>query len=475
MWQVNGSSTAQPGALTFGAGGFQGARGCAAGEAFFVENVVEELDAPGEWHYSPATGQLLLWHNASSGTPPPPATPGLPGTGVEAPLARVLLNLTGTAAAPVRNVSLLGLGFRDSRYTYLDPHGVPSGGDWALARSAALYAEGTVGLAVEGCAFWRLDGNGLLAYGFHRGLRVARNEFAWLGGSAVALWGRTTGAGAVGVPEDGPDGTAMEQPWGTAVDSNLFRELGIYQKQSAAVFQAKAGASAVTRNVAFNLPRAAFLLNDGLGGGSVVHGNAAFNTCRESGPPADHGPVNLWDRVAYTWLDGAGQPTSTKQTDAVTRNLLLGNYFTSTAVDSDDGTRFLNVTDNVLVGGTLGAKQPFGGARLLFARNLHAFVGLGYHLYHPPDAGWAFVNATLVQGSDGSYGVNTVCSGAGQTTLGGSVVATPRGNVTECGQPLLAWQAASGMDRGSVAAQWPGYGELVGQAWERLAPVLQGQ
>jgi hypothetical protein len=487
MYQVNGSDSGSPGLVTlsFGGGGFQGARGSAVGEAFYVENVAEELDAPGEWYYSRATGVLYLWHNASSGTPPPPCQPNTPGTGVEAPLARVLVNITGTPAAPVRNVTLQGIGLRDSRYTFMDAHAVPSGGDWALARSAALYAEGTEGLVVAGCAFSRLDGSALMAYGHHRGLRVEGCEFSWVGESGVVLWGETAGAEGAGVAGDGPDGTAMRQPWGSALEGNLFRELGIYEKQSAAVFQAKAGATRMARNIAFNLPRAAFLVNDGFGGGTVVWGNVAFNTCRETGPPADHGPVNFWDRQAYFWMDrgggwvdgggmdGRGTPTSTKQPDLVARNLLIGNYWTSTVVDGDDGTRFLSVTDNVLVGGTLGAKQPFAGAQLLFARNLHAYVGLGYHLYHPPDAGWAFVNATLVQLSDGDYGQKTVCGVGGQgTSLGGSLVATPGANVTECGMGLQAWQRESGMDAGTRAALWPSNEELAAAAWALLAPVL---
>jgi hypothetical protein len=471
MFQVNGTSHSAA-ALTFGGGGFQGARGCASGEAFFLENVAEELDAPGEWFYDVASGLLHLWHNASSGTPPPSAVQGVPGTGVELPLARTIVNISGSAAAPVANVSFLGIGFRDSRYTFMDPHAVPSGGDWALARSAALYAEGTTDLLVDACSFSRLDGTAFMAFGFHRGLRVTRSEFSWIGETAVALWGSTTGAASVGVPEDGPDGTAMQQPWGSVVDSNLFRELGIFEKQSSAVFQAKAGASSISRNLAFNMPRAAFLLNDGFGGGSAVYGNVAFNTCRETGPPPDHGPINFWDRMAYTWLDSSGHPTSTKEVDSVARNMLIGNYWTSTPIDSDDGSRFLSVTDNVMVGGTMGAKQPFAGAQLLFARNLHAYVGIGYHLFHPPDAGWALQNSTVVQLSDGDYGVKTVCSGPGATSLGSNLVATPHANVTECGLPLAAWQRQSSMDKGSQAAQWPSNEQLAAVAWALLAPVL---
>ena len=538
-FSVAGTAPGNTSVYLFGSGGFQGGRGSATGAEFFVEGVLEELDAPGEgdmrmrgahavnatcreragvrtctptrlgcahirpsllageWHYDPSTQRLWLWHNASSGTPPPRATPGVAGTGVEVPLARVLVNLTGPAGAPVQGVSFEGIGFRDARSTTMDAHAVPSGGDWALQRSAArecvpcggadmaggpprptprlpaaVYLEGTNGTAVDGCAFLRVDGNALLAYGFHRGLRVTQSEFAWTGDTCVALWGETTGAAGVGIPGDGPDGSAGTQPVGSLVDANWFHEMGIYEKQSAAVFQAKARATAVTRNVAHNGPRAGILLNDGFGGGSAVYGNALFNLCRES-QPADHGPVNFWDRQAYEWLDDAGALTSTKATDTVERNLIVGNYWTSTPVDTDDGTRFVAVTDNAVFGGTLAAKQPFAGAQLEFARNLYAYVGLGYHLYHPPDAGWAFANTTLVQNVDGNYGVNTVCTGPLATTLGGNTIASPTANVTECGMPLAEW-VAQGHDAGSHAEVWPADAALIAAAQALLAPVLSG-
>ena len=38
---------------------------------------------------------------------------------------------------PAKDITLRGLGFRDARKTYMDPWGVPSGGDWALHRGGA--------------------------------------------------------------------------------------------------------------------------------------------------------------------------------------------------------------------------------------------------------------------------------------------------------------------------------------------------
>ena len=46
-------------------GGFQECRGSTHGGAFFIENVFEELDAPGEYFYDKATKQLYLYPNGT--------------------------------------------------------------------------------------------------------------------------------------------------------------------------------------------------------------------------------------------------------------------------------------------------------------------------------------------------------------------------------------------------------------------------
>ena len=54
----------------------------------------------------------------------------------------------------------------------------------------------------------------------------------------------------------GWDGRAGHQPRRTLIAQNLIHELGIWEKQSAALFQAKACETTFERNVAFNGPRA---------------------------------------------------------------------------------------------------------------------------------------------------------------------------------------------------------------------------
>lgn len=234
--------------FTFSAGGFQGSRGEDSGEDTYIENVFEELDAPSEWFFDGTT--LYLFYNATPGTPPPSDgsihfTP--PGN-------KHLFNITGTQANPVRDVSIIGLGLRDTAYTYMDPHGIPSGGDWTLERSAVVFLEGTERVRLSGCVFERVDGNAVLLSAYNRNASITMNEFSWIGATAVALWGNTesTPGADSALPEGyGADGTAGNQPRHTVVAYNLCRELGVWEKQSSCYTQFKSAQNHVYRNIFF--------------------------------------------------------------------------------------------------------------------------------------------------------------------------------------------------------------------------------
>ena len=94
----------------------------------------------------------------------------------------------------------------------------------------------------------------------------------------------------------GFDATGGDFPRHTTISHNVVREMGLFEKQSSAWFQAKAMQTMIVGNLFFNGPRAGINFNDGFGGGNNISGNALFNFCRDSG---DHGPFNSWDRQMF--------------------------------------------------------------------------------------------------------------------------------------------------------------------------------
>jgi hypothetical protein len=114
----------------------------------------------------------------------------------------------------------------------MDPHGLPSGGDWALQKQGAITMTATEGVNISDNLFTRLDGNAIFIGGYHRDLAITNNEFSFIGDSAMAAWGETSSNlnanGSVSLPyKVGPDGRGGEQPRGTKVIGNVAREIGV--------------------------------------------------------------------------------------------------------------------------------------------------------------------------------------------------------------------------------------------------------
>jgi hypothetical protein len=121
--------------------------------------VFEELDIGSEWFFERTERKLYLFWNGTAGTPPPPSIQFV------ATHLKRLITIIGTKATPVQGVTIRGIGIRDAAATFMDPWGVPSGGDWALHRGGAVFIEGTEGTVVQGNLFKRVDGNALFISG----------------------------------------------------------------------------------------------------------------------------------------------------------------------------------------------------------------------------------------------------------------------------------------------------------------------
>ena len=342
--------------LRWSYGGFQEARGCDYGGEWYVENIFEELDSPGEWFLDYGTHKLYLYPNSTLPTE-------VVGTNLN-----VLVSIKGSQTNPVQNIAISDITFAHTATTFLSDYEVPSGGDWAVHREAALVVEGAEGVNVSNCLFYSPGGNGLLLNNYVRDAVIEGNEFVWVGDNAIV---------AVGSAElmDGTDGN---QPRGTKVIGNLVHEVGVFGKQVCAYVQSLACETNLTGNVFFNGPRAGINFNDGFGGGNVVKNNLLFNFVRET---HDHGPINSWDRQPYLTEVLDGKTMSLTQAESIiTQNLIVGNYHSFWPIDHDDGSCYYTDTHNVIAYG--GAKNYLGHSKVT-SNNIFIYPG-GLDAYPNP-------------------------------------------------------------------------------------------
>ena len=336
-------------------GGWQEARGGAIGaqytapefnNSYFVENIKEELDSPGEWFLDLDEGNLYLI--------PPGTGPGAahvhPGSFELVPVhsPRVVSLLGNGSDAPLRHITLANLTIAHAAITFLEPYEVPSGGDWAVHRGAAVFVDGATEVDIVGNHFNQVDGNGVFLSRFVRNASVLRNAFTDVGDTAILV------VGASGRHRTNQvDNT--DYPAFNLVAENYVGIVGIWAKQSAAYFKSVTRANQLLNNVFHDGPRSGINFNDGAMGGEVMTGNLLLNYVKESN---DHGPFNSWDRQPYVYSvdDDVNVLSISPQTHVISHNLIFninfrGSSCGSIALDHDDESSQYDDNNNVLVFG----------------------------------------------------------------------------------------------------------------------------
>ncbi|MGL4552016.1 MAG: signaling protein, partial [Gemmataceae bacterium] len=146
----------------------------------FVENVFEELDAPGEWFHDARTNTLYYL---------PPAGVDVSTAVVEVAGLRHLVEFRGSRAAPVRNVTLRGFVFRHAARTFMDTKEPLLRSDWTVYRGGAVLFDGAEDCALIGCEVDQPGGNGVFVSGYNRRVAVRGCDVHDTGASGVAFVG----------------------------------------------------------------------------------------------------------------------------------------------------------------------------------------------------------------------------------------------------------------------------------------------
>ena len=343
----------------------------------FVENIFEELDAPGEWFHNAKNNTLYFY---------PPKGVDMKIAQVETVRLRHLIAFTGTKEHPVKSVTLRGLAFTAAGRTFMDNKESLLRSDWTIYRGGAVFLQGAEDCSIENCGFDQLGGNAIFISGYNRRVAVRGCLIRECGANGVAIVGESKAVRSPmfswgpGNPWSGgkpqlepqeidrtPGPLTEDYPANCLVEDCLITRIGRLEKQSACVEISMAQDITVRHCSAYDVPRAGINIGDGCWGGHVIEFCDVFDTVFETG---DHGSYNSWGRDRY-W---AGSASSMKKmntaipmaefafADAVKPIILRNNRWRCDYgfdIDLDDGSSNYEIYNNLMLGRGLKLREGF--------------------------------------------------------------------------------------------------------------------
>ena len=332
----------------------------------FVENIREELDAPGEWFLDERTATLYYLA---------PESLDLGAATVEAVRLRHVVEFRGSADAPVRHVTLRGFTITHAARTFMANREPLLRSDWTTYRGGAVFFRGAEDCAVRDCAIVHVGGNAVFASGYNRRVEVTGCKIAEAGASGVSFVGDPN---AVRSPlleyhetqtleemDRGRGPKTPDYPASCRVHDCLIARTGRIEKQSAGVNISMSSEITVSHNSIYDVPRAGINICDGCWGGHVIEFNDVFDTVKETG---DHGSFNSWGRDRFWHRDRGvtarwvARHPEMPTWDAVKTTVLRNNRWRCDHgwdIDLDDGSSNYHIHDNLCLHGGIKLREGY--------------------------------------------------------------------------------------------------------------------
>lgn len=328
----------------------------------YVENIFEELDAPGEWYHNAKTNMLYYY---------PTPDVDLSTARVEVDRQRHLFEFNRTNARSVSQVALCGLIFRHAARTFMETREPLLRSDWTIYRGGAVLFNGAEDCTLEDCEFDQLGGNAVFVSGGNRRITIRGCDFHDTGASAVAFVGDTRSVRSPRFQysqtfkyseiDKTPGPQSDDYPADCLVEDCLIRGVGTVEKQAAGVQISMSMGVTVSHCSIYDTSRAGININEGTFGGHVIEFCDVFDTVLETG---DHGSFNSWGRDRYWHLGEAPEEElpALAKLDMVRPNVIRNSRWRCDHgwdVDLDDGSSNYEIYNNVFLHGGLKLREGF--------------------------------------------------------------------------------------------------------------------
>jgi PDZ domain len=351
----------------------------------YVENIFEELDAPGEWFLDRKKNILYYY---------PPKGLDLKNAVVEGVRLKHLVEMRGTAQSPVQWIDVRNFTFRHTLRTFMETREPLLRSDWRIYRGGALFLTGTENCHVEECAFDQLGGNCIFVSNYNRNFNAVRCHLAEACANGIAFVGDSDAVRNPLFSHDDrdtideldltPGPKSDNYPKECTVEDCLIYRTGRVEKQTAPIEIDMAHRITVRHVSAYDVPRAGINIGDGCWGGHHIDFCDIFDTVMETG---DHGSFNSWGRDRWWEAKGidfdalpGGKYAKLAVLDVIEPTILSNSRWRCDHgwdIDLDDGSTNYRVYNNLCLNGGLKLREGFYRVcenNVLINNSLHAHV-----------------------------------------------------------------------------------------------------
>ncbi|HMN28056.1 MAG TPA: right-handed parallel beta-helix repeat-containing protein, partial [Caldilineaceae bacterium] len=261
------------------------------GNRFFVENLLEELDQPGEWCLDSEEGRLYFW-------PPTPLAEGE----VVAPYLDCLISLRGAAWITISGFTLSETTDGDN---YLHDGGEGYGPMTPIAGwkycGDAIHLRDSAYCCIEENRIYAVGGNGIYLEEYNLRHTIRRNEIAYAGANGIVLLGSKRRHPA---PEELSrwEGRNRHQshkqphPQFNQIVDNHIHHCGSINKYVAAIFMGVSDGNLIAHNLIEYMPHHGINLGTNSYGRNILEYNIVRHVALET---HDTGAINSWMEDEY--------------------------------------------------------------------------------------------------------------------------------------------------------------------------------
>ena len=327
-----------------------------------VENIFEELDAPGEWFHDEST-QTLYYK--------PEANTDLRKARIEVVRLKQLIDFQGSLDNPIKHIALQGFVLRHAARTFMETKEPMVRSDWTIFRGGAFMLTGTENIQILDCEFDQVGGNAIFVNTYNRGTLIKGNYIHHTGASGVCFVGDPNALrdplfeygekNDLFTVDKTPGPKTENYPASGIVQDCLIHNIGTVERQPAGVEITMAMDITVRDCSIYDCARAGINIGDGAFGGHLIERCDVFNTVLET---HDHGSFNSWGRDRYWRLknENLEKYPDLPFADAIKTTTIRDSRWRCDHgwdIDLDDGSTNYDIYNNLMLAGGLKLREGF--------------------------------------------------------------------------------------------------------------------